>query len=830
MQLTRHTVTLWVLRSFVVLVAFVYGLTWLLSPWLTHVVVKDVLSPMELALTKESHVRYNPFLSSVSIHDLAVMHGKEKIAEIKQAEISVQLFRMIRKKLHVSKFEIDGVYVNLSVSNGEIRFGGYTLPDTEGENESTSVGRADQKPKESFVDGFTFDLPELKIKNVDIDFSFEGQGYPVFFREILLNNVLASQESVSFLHQLQAEMLGGALSLSAIGNSENGAGELKVDLAMNGIALAQLTPLIPEGYGINEGRFDFSTAVKIKQKQSDVEISNEGFKFSISSLEQSLNQETLKVAHAQFNAEALNVQVDDGELNALSLNGSLAIDGAAFVNQNKKITYLSWGLLDLPLIKIKGETNKSLNVDVAITDVGMSNLVVSKQKGALGVPALLELEDFSISALNYSADQLRVGDVVLSGLSSHVYIDEGGEISALVDMSSIGAGVEDNNGGVEEGSPSKSGVGIAEAEGGGIAVGKERETSAMVEVEQDDKAVMPIKIAKISLSEKNRVQFRDFSVSPHYERDIHLDVFEILNINSLSNELSPFRLMGRSEEYASFELSGGVAPFSKKHNFNVAGDVKEISLQSVSPYVRDSLGFELNSGQLDTKIDVRSKDAELDGKIALNIRGLEMTSSSKEASKSLKDQGAVPLNVALAMLKDKRGNIKLDVPVNGSTDDPSFGINSFLMLVTKKAVMSQAKSYLMQAFVPYASVVSVAMVAGEYALKLRFDDLNYTPGQIEIVDGQQEYVQQFIALMKEKEKTQVKICGVATPEDIGRHVETEVKDEALLKAMLSVAKKRGEAFKRYVVEVGGLESSRLLLCQPQIDSGKEVKSRLSISL
>ena len=97
---------------------------------------------------------------------------------------------------------------------------------------------------------------------------------------------------------------------------------------------------------------------------------------------------------------------------------------------------------------------------------------------------------------------------------------------------------------------------------------------------------------------------------------------------------------------------------------------------------------------------------------------------------NLIDQGAQPLNLALGMLKDGDANVALAVPVGGSLSDSKFGLRSIVSLITQKAIMSVMQDYLMQTFVPYANIVSVAFSAGEFALKLCFDDLMYQVAQI----------------------------------------------------------------------------------------------------
>ena len=183
--------------------------------------------------------------------------------------------------------------------------------------------------------------------------------------------------------------------------------------------------------------------------------------------------------------------------------------------------------------------------------------------------------------------------------------------------------------------------------------------------------------------------------------------------------------------------------------------------------MKQAMQMELKSGQLNADLDVTLTGEELDGNVVVLLQGLETAIADSDEAGALIDQGALPFNMALGMLKDGNGDVELDVPLAGSTSDPEFGMSSIITLITQKAIWMATQDYLMTTFVPYANIVSAAMTVGEFALKLRFDDLEYQVKQIEPNDAQQEYLNSFIALMLDKEDTRVNLCAISTPADIG---------------------------------------------------------------
>ena len=242
------------------------------------------------------------------------------------------------------------------------------------------------------------------------------------------------------------------------------------------------------------------------------------------------------------------------------------------------------------------------------------------------------------------------------------------------------------------------------------------------------------------------------------------------------------------------------------------------------------MGFGVDAGQLDSDVVIEVVEDNLDGTVKINLRGASFSSNKAKQDDELDmvGQAAIPLNVALNMLKDSDGNIKLTIPVDGDITDPSFGVQYLLGLVVKKAVMNQTKKHLVNTFIPYGQILSVAYSAGTYALKVRFEDLVYTVKQTEINDSQNEFIEQFSALLIKKESLQVKLCPIATVAEL----DTPVVDKQLSKEqrqqLTDLATARAAEFKRTVTEKGG-DSARLLVCSPEIDFSEKGLPRINFS-
>ncbi len=336
-------------------------------------------------------------------------------------------------------------------------------------------------------------------------------------------------------------------------------------------------------------------------------------------------------------------------------------------------------------------------------------------------------------------------------------------------------------------------------------------------------------LASINLQTKKPIVFIDNNLTPSLSRTLFIDTFKLGALNTQEGEKStPFNLIAYSNKYEKIALNGNIKPFAKIPEYQLDGQITEFSLPSISPYLKQAMQLELQSGQLNSNINFSLLGDKIKGNVDLLIKGLETTSADNNEIDLLKDNTMLPLNAALGMLKDGNGNLELSIPLSGSTHDPQFGVRSFISLIAEKAIMSATQSYLIKTFVPYANVVSVALSASDLLLKVRFEPLYYQLKQSKPDEKQHDYLQQLMALLNNKKSLHIKLCAISVPADIGLKSKTPLTKKQQ-KKLLDLGKKREQALKDYLVENYNIDSARLLFCAPKIDTEEQAKSRIEFS-
>jgi Domain of Unknown Function (DUF748) len=169
--------------------------------------------------------------------------------------------------------------------------------------------------------------------------------------------------------------------------------------------------------------------------------------------------------------------------------------------------------------------------------------------------------------------------------------------------------------------------------------------------------------------EQGALDFSDDSLSPGFVAKIYELAGTANGLSSDHESRSQFTLEGRVDEFGYAHLSGSVNPFAPRNRSTFRVQLRNIDLATASPYSMRFAGYRIATGRLtlDLNYRVRANVIEGDNKITLEKFTLGERVESPDALK-------LPFELAVALLKDPDGTISLELPVNGSLDDPQFSL------------------------------------------------------------------------------------------------------------------------------------------------------------
>lgn len=778
-----------------------YLFVWAFSPMVVRYFAAQTLADLHLQLEENSNVRLNPFTSTISLDAIRLLDSNGKaVLALGEGEISLHLHRLILSQIYVSEFTLANITIDVLKQNDEFFVAGI---DVNAPQENKEEAPAEPAAKELAID---FILPELNIVSVDINALIDGVTQTVSLHNFSLTDLFANKQDQSLQMFLRASINDAPFELDSQIELSNLIGEVNSSISLQGFSLASIAPMLAEQDINASGTLSFEASPIVTLGEQTIQIANDQSTLRVDNI--LLNTQSIVLegeGHSVIASDLAIKASNTGKIENLSVNVSTELVKGRVGIETLDNSVANWaGISAQTQVSLVSDETENLLPNIIVPNITFDALHLSEDFSLDTSSPMVSLGKLIMSDIEFSREQLSVDKIQIADLKADIQVNADKSIRSLVDTSGLKpAGPEGDEPPLET-----------------LPVQGEQTT-------ESEESSLVIVLNKLELLNQGVVRVKDESVKPVYDHHLTIETLFAGPFNSSKpDEQSPFELVIIDENYLKIDAKGHVSPFATQLNAELVAKVAELNLPSVSPYVKDGLGFEMKSGQLDVTIEISIENDEIDGNTNVFLRGIEMSSADEVEQGAIKEGKAMPLNAALGMLKDDKGNIDLDVPMRGNISEPSFGIESFLHLILKKAAMSQAQSYLMNTFVPYASVVSVAMSGVDYLLKITFEPLIFDTKESRLKESNTQFLTELALLMKDTPDLQIKTCSVVTSADVNL-VDGDTLSEPQKVQLKVLGDERQNNLKRFLVDEG-IASNRILYCAPEFDPDENAAPRIEL--
>jgi uncharacterized protein involved in outer membrane biogenesis len=215
-------------------------------------------------------------------------------------------------------------------------------------------------------------------------------------------------------------------------------------------------------------------------------------------------------------------------------------------------------------------------------------------------------------------------------------------------------------------------------------------------------------------------------------------------VSGLSSEESKFAdvdLRGNLENHSPMQITGRLNPLRDDLFVDLKVSFRDIELSPVTPYSGTYLGYEIDKGKLflDLKYLIEKKQLSSENRIFID----QFTFGNKVESKQATN---LPVRLALALLKDRKGEIHLDLPVTGRTDDPQFSIWRLVGQVLKNLLVKAATS-------PFALLSSLTGGGQDFSM------VQFEPGSSSLSQGESQKLEKLAKVLADRPGVKMEIKG-----------------------------------------------------------------------
>lgn len=256
----------------------------------------------------------------------------------------------------------------------------------------------------------------------------------------------------------------------------------------------------------------------------------------------------------------------------------------------------------------------------------------------------------------------------------------------------------------------------------------------------------PIAIDEVTVS-NTTASFTDRSVSPAVSLAVEQVNGRIAGLSTAQLQHADVDLGAQVEGIGPAHITGTINPFNQQMTNTIKVSLEGMDLTPASPYVVKYAGFQLAEGKLDLDLNYQIIGRKLDSK---NVITLDQFTFGERVPGP--DATHLPVRLAIAILKDRNGKIILDVPIQGSLDDPKFRIGRVVLRMVVNILEKAATS-------PFSLLGAAFGGGGE---ELSYQD--FTPGSTGLTPADIQKLQKLSKALYERPGLQLEISGSVTPD------------------------------------------------------------------
>jgi hypothetical protein len=277
----------------------------------------------------------------------------------------------------------------------------------------------------------------------------------------------------------------------------------------------------------------------------------------------------------------------------------------------------------------------------------------------------------------------------------------------------------------------------------------------------------PVRVRRVRL-DNAKLDFTDLSLRPQFAAKIYELNGVVNGLSSSQDARSQIELDGRVDEFGLARIRGELNPFAPANNTDLNVVFKNVDMVPTSPYSMKFAGYKIAEGKISLDLQYRVRNSQLEGANQIVIDKLTL-GERVDSPDALK----LPLELAIAILKDSDGRIDLGLPVSGNINDPQFSYGALIW----KAIGTLLTKIVTA---PFRAIGALLGVSGE-----KLESIDFDSGSASLLPPEREKLKQVAQLLGRRPQLKLSVPGQYS----------EAADGAALRARLvrvEIARRAGE--------------------------------------
>lgn len=390
-----------------------------------------------------------------------------------------------------------------------------------------------------------------------------------------------------------------------------------------------------------------------------------------------------KIELADLNIDVNNLSTMPGETGAVtiaaSFNKSSTFRGEGKLTLNPVALSATMAADTLPLPTLKNYLSEytTSSLDNGNLDLSVSVDIEDGDEMVIASSAGLKVTDLVMSELDSGEEFLTLQNLAISGAE---YSSRLGELSVeeIAIENPVTTIIINDEGSVNLGRIMKKREGPPRQD-----TGAENEPKQVQEPEKTKETTLSLNSIAVH---GGKIHFLDGKIQPAYEMDLDFNG-TVSGLSNRETDLATVEFDGKVDGQAPLTIRGKINPLRRDNFADVKMEFTGFNMSSLSPYTGKYIGYKTSKGKmnLDINYNVAGRNLDSQNKAFLD----QFTLGEKVESE---DATSLPVGLAISLLQNRQGEIKLNIPVKGNLDDPKFSVGGVVIQVIVNLIAKAATS------------------------------------------------------------------------------------------------------------------------------------------
>ncbi|MFN3580876.1 MAG: DUF748 domain-containing protein, partial [Pseudomonas sp.] len=291
-----------------------------------------------------------------------------------------------------------------------------------------------------------------------------------------------------------------------------------------------------------------------------------------------------------------------------------------------------------------------------------------------------------------------------------------------------------------------------------------------------DAKPLAVRVGSVDIDDGS-ANFADLSLRPPFGTAIEQLNGRIGTLDNQSKTPAEIDLAGNVDRYAPVTIKGKLTPFDPLNSLDINASFRNVELTTLTPYSTKFAGYRIRKGRLNLDLHYQIEQGRLTAENKVLLEDLQLGERVDSP-----DAVDLPVRLAVALLKDSRGNIDIALPLRGDLNNPDFSI---------MPIVWQTLGNLMQRAVqaPFKMLAGLVSGAGDTDISR----IGFQPGSAELDEQARQALDTLASALTERPNLLLEVEGMSAPTQDGQLLGAQRLEREFQQRSLRQLQERGEA-------------------------------------